>query len=356
MRRGSFLAVLALTTFLWPGTAPADSSRDYRTVTVMTRNVYHGVDAELFAVPSAISLADLMSKVAAVYQAYHDRDFPARAKALAREIARTRPDLIGLQEMTLVQTDSPPDGPATPATTVDLDFVAVLLDALADRGLRYVPVATIFDFDAELPSALGFDVRHTVRDVILARAHSDIEVSNPQAGTFASNCALPAPALGGSITIKRGWVSVDVRSRGTEFRFVSTHLDGDCLPVTPAIQAAQAKELLGGPLATELPVVFVGDLNSAPDSVGGAYGALATGGFLDAWLAAGAGPGFTCCQADHLDNGASQLSSRIDHILLRGDLEVRDVELVGTVPFAVTVPRWASDHAGVVATIELPRP
>ena len=127
-----------------------------RVVTVMSQNVYHGVDAEIFAVPTAISFLDLLTKVAAVYNGYIARNFPERASALAAEIGATRPDLIGLQEVMLVRTDSPMDGPATPATTVALDYLQILLDALDSRGLHYEVVVQSIEFDAELPSLLGF--------------------------------------------------------------------------------------------------------------------------------------------------------------------------------------------------------
>src|SRR5262249_3244122 len=155
----------------------------------------------------------------------------------------------------------PPDGAATPAPTVVLDYVQYLLDALAARGLSYEVVATSIGWDVELPSALGFDVRHTDREVILARADlktADLKLSNVQAGPFATNCVMATRI--GPITIKRGWVSADVKIRGREFRFVTTHLDGDC--TDPTIQTAQASELLDGPGATDLPLVFVGDFNS----------------------------------------------------------------------------------------------
>ncbi|MGH8770735.1 MAG: hypothetical protein ACREV2_06075 [Burkholderiales bacterium] len=42
-----------------------------------------------------------------------------------------------------MRTQSPPDGTATPATTVTLDFVRILLDALAARGLHYEVVVAI---------------------------------------------------------------------------------------------------------------------------------------------------------------------------------------------------------------------
>ena len=47
---------------------------------------------------------------------------------------RTRPDLIGVQEPILVRTQQPPDGPATLATKVELDYVQMLLDALNPTG------------------------------------------------------------------------------------------------------------------------------------------------------------------------------------------------------------------------------
>ena len=107
-----------------------------------------------------------------MYQGYFARNFPERAAALAAEVEATQPDLIGLQEAILVRTQSPPDGPATPATTVALDFVQILLNALAARALHYEVVVQSINVDAELPSTLGFDVRHTDREVILARAGS----------------------------------------------------------------------------------------------------------------------------------------------------------------------------------------
>src|SRR3989442_14094354 len=181
MRRILFVG-LAL--FMMAGCLPPVAAAEERTVTVMTRNVYHGVDAEIFAVATATSFPDLLAKVAAVYNGYLARKFHERAAALAAEIDAVRPDLIGLQEAVLIRTQAPPDGPATPATTVTLDYVQMLLDALAARGLAYEVVVQSIGLDAEAPSALGFDVRHTDREVILARRDlqtSDLKLSNAPA-------------------------------------------------------------------------------------------------------------------------------------------------------------------------------
>ena len=361
MKRVIFILLLALLLLVTPVSAQQGTPfKGNRVATVMTYNVYHGVDAELNAVPTATSFPDLLQKVAAVYQGYFARNFPERAAAIADEIEAVQPELIGMQEAVLVRTQFPADGPATPATTVALDFVQILLDELAGRGLHYEVVVQSIGFDAELPSALGFDVRHTDREVILARADlktADLKLSNAQAGSFATNCTIPSPVTG-PITFQNGWVSVDAKIRGKSFRFVSTHLDAACLPVTDLIQQAQAAELLAGPAATSLPVVLVGDLNSPGDGSGASYNLFAGAGFADAWALGGAGDGFTCCQAADLLNPDSTLNTRIDHVLFRGGFTVLEVAVLGDEQADRTAPSgfWPSDHAGVGASLQLPHP
>jgi endonuclease/exonuclease/phosphatase family metal-dependent hydrolase len=356
------LFVLLLVVVLLP--THADSKQETtpvgrdRVVTVMTQNVYHGVDEELNAVAGAVDFPDLLAKVAAVYQGYLARDFPSRAEAIADQVELVQPELIALQEAILVRTQTPPDGPATPATTVALDYVQLLLDALADRGLHYEVVVQLPNFDVELPSALGIDVRQTDRSVILARADlktSELKLSNAQAGNFATNCVLPTSI--GDINFLRGWAAVDVKIRGKSFRFISTHLDFACLQFTSAIQLAQAAELMNGPAATSLPVVLAGDFNSPADGTGATYNTLTAAGFRDAGAEAGIGHLLTCCQAPDLLNLPSLLDMRVDLVLLRGGFGVRAADVFGDHPDDRTPSGlWPSDHAGVAATLVLPHP
>jgi endonuclease/exonuclease/phosphatase family metal-dependent hydrolase len=328
-----------------------------RVVTVMTRNVYHGVDAEFAAVPTATDFPDLLQKVAEVYQGYFTRNFPERAMALAAEIEAERPDLVALQEAILVRTQVPPDGPTTPASTVALDYLEILLDALAARGLHYEVAVQSFNSNHELPSALGFDVRQTDRVVILARTDlttADLKVSNAQGGIFATNCTIPTNFIG-PVTISRGWVAVDVAIRGKAFRLINTHLDAACLPFTSAIQQAQAAELLAGPAATDLPVVLAGDLNSPGDGTGATYNNLIGAGFVDAAVEAGVGSIPTCCQAPDLLNPASILDRRSDYVLSRTGFTVLAADIVGDdSEDRTTSGLWPSDHAGVVVRFQLP--
>jgi endonuclease/exonuclease/phosphatase family metal-dependent hydrolase len=328
-----------------------------RIVTVMTQNLYSGVDQEIFAVPTATSFFDLASKVLDVYNGYFARNFPARAERIAAEVAATRPDLIALQEAILVRTQTPPDGPATPATTVALDFVQILRSALAAKGLHYEVAVESPGFDAELPS-FAFDLRHTEREVILARSDlktADLKLSNPQIGNFAVNCQIPGPTGFPPITITRGWASIEAKIRGKSFRLVTTHLDPICLDFgITAVQLAEASELLAGPASTKLPLLVVGDFNSIPPT-GGAYNLALSSGLTDVWNVIGLGTGWTCCQAPHLGNYPSGLDQRIDFVFFRGGWTPLSAVNVGqNLENRTASGLWPSDHAGVVAKLRLP--
>jgi len=338
------IAVAALAAFA--GTAAAvDHPKSDREITVMTRNLYLGTD--LTPILTAPSQPALLAAVAAAWAQVQSNDFPARAQAIADEIATSEPDLIGLQEAMLFRTDVPPDGPATPAETVAYDFVQLLVDALAQRGLDYTAVSTFTGTDAELPSGLPptKDVRLTDHVVVLARSDDRMKLSNPQSGAYPT--ALTVNTIAGPLTLPRGWASVDVKLRGRSFRFVTTHLDAFSAPV----RNAQAAQLLAGPAATDLPVVLVGDTNSGPGTDLTAYGILTGGGFDDAWIS---GP-LTCCFKNDLHNPDPTLTKRVDLVLTTGGFDFLAGDVVGEDAADRTASGlWPSDHAGVVTTLRLP--
>jgi endonuclease/exonuclease/phosphatase family metal-dependent hydrolase len=328
----------------------------------MTRNVYHGVDAELNRAAAARSFSEFLFATATIFNGYHERNFPERAAALAAEIETTQPDVIGLQEAIMVRKDAPADGARTPAEEISLDYLKVLLDELQAQGLHYSPVVHSINWDIEVPTALGFDLRHTDRIVTLIRTDEGpgFEVLSTDSGHFETNCKLPTAAVG-QIEIVRGWTSVDLSVRGKAVRFINTHLDGDCSD--PAIQLTQAREILRGPVQEardkDLPVILLGDLNSKADDTGTpTYAELLepSAGFVDAWTEGGGGPGFTCCQNDDLRNTETVLSDRRDFVLFRqGPFKVTDARVVGANPADRTPSGlWPSDHAGVVAELRVP--
>ena len=325
-----------------------------RDVDVMTYNVYLGGD--LTPVITAGTQVQFITAATNLYQQVLATDFPARAVSIARSINQTDPLLIGLQEVSLWRTDTPADGPATPAENVTFDFLEILLDELKAQGLHYEPVSVVENFDGEAPTALGFDARLTDRDVILARSDlptAHLKISNERSENFETELQIPNPVIG-TIDVARGWNSIDVKVRGKSFRFINTHLEAFSSPV----QVAQAQELLSGPADTSMPVVMAGDFNSnavgsSPPTTTPTYGILLSAGFTDAWpQAAPLNLGNGCCWNSDLLSGV--LDHRIDLVLFRGGgFSSTEADLLGEEDADRTpAGHHPSDHSGVFTGLE----
>jgi len=193
-----------------------------------------------------------------------------------------------------------------------------------------------------------------MRDVILARVGAGVETSNPKGGHFVT--PLPAPILGKTVPIVRGWAAVDASVRGsTPFRFVDTHLEA----FEPHIRAAQASELVKppGPATGPLPVILVGDLNSDDDTVAGddrwAYELLEAAGLVERSTA----EPLSCCLDEsllgELDGGeVADFDHQVDHVMTDDPAGIQLVSSVVTGLFPVN-GFWDSDHAGVTSTLEI---
>jgi endonuclease/exonuclease/phosphatase family metal-dependent hydrolase len=324
--------------------------------TLMTWNIYLG--ASLTPIFVATTPQEFVAAVGSAYNRIQASNFTERANSIADEIQETHPDLIGLQEVSLLRTQSPSDGLRTLATNVSSDYLQLLIDVLAARGLIYEPIVVQTAFDSEVPGLINgslADIRLTDREVILASADRDFTLSNIQGARFAANFTITT-ALG-PFSIPRAWVSVDVTfDHGDKARIVSTHLEPILHPqLSPIIQGLQADELINGPANTNLPVVILGDFNSNADGTGTpTYSKMINADFIDTWNKAGEGAGFTCCQAENLLNPNSSLGERIDFMFFKGTFDVKDIELVGNQQNDRTISGlWPSDHAGVVANLNL---
>jgi len=377
-------AALALATTVVPLQAFADNDVDK--IKVMSRNIYLGAD--IFPVvaiaqnpdpanPLAVPIA-----VAEVLQTVHATNFPERAQALADEISRRNPHVIGLQEVSQWFT-GPADslvGGTTPASDVVYDFLDILLAAMAERGLDYT-VATVSDnAEIELPMFTGIDgagnptfldLRLEDRDVVLVRNSNNVSFSNTYSTTFQNNLAIP---LGGvSVEFTRGFNMLDVNVKGADYRFVNVHLEVGGSEPFKSFQAIQMNELLQTVNATtlpETPVIMVGDFNSSPDDLP-FESALGIGtlvppylqavgtSYSDIWLSKKKPKdGFTCCFAADVSDEDAVLTSRIDHIFL--DPKNREVQklkakVIGdsNADMTDTSGLNPSDHAGVFGKIKL---
>ena len=383
-RTARWAVAVLLVTVLAVGNAPAYGAANHRPIKVMTRNLYLGASFGriVAAAGSCGAVVDFtclraLANAAAASRSIVDRtDFPARAKLLAREIADADPALIGLQEVTLWRSGPLELGNVgtVNATTVEYDYLAILLRELRNRGLRYDVVVAQPQADIELPAfngtdlAGGRDIRWTLHDVILRRA--DVAVSDHGGVTFPDAISVHFGAGPLTVVSRRGYVWADAIVNRRPLRFVNTHLDAD----SATLRALQAQALAAA-LApvTNRTVVVVGDLNSdpldasvtaphldpTPNNV--AFQTLvSSGGFTDTWTAAskrkGAGP--TAFLGELLtDADTSSMSTRIDHVLARPaaggrPVSVQSAHITGIDGDNRTAQGlWASDHAGVVTTI-----
>jgi len=355
----------------------------------MTRNLYLGAD--IFKVVEAAQ-ADpdtIPFAVAEVFQTAMYTNFPARAEAIADEIARYKPQVVGLQEVSTYYIQTPGDflaGNPVQAETLVIDFYTVLDAALKARGMEYTAF-TVSNADIEMPMVdpnadppyYLSDIRLVDHDVILVREdHDAVEVIN---GNYQAQLVLD---LGGTnVSFSRGYVAVDVDVKGTTYRFVNTHLEVRSAPesVFRYFQAKQMEELMGTlaylSSVDPKPIVMVGDFNSSIEDEEGywahpVYGPLpytppymqaGNAGYLDSWLLQKKyDDGFTSGFDEYVSDPDAELTSRIDLIFVAPDvLTIKKVSatVVGDEEIDM-VPNsndpgmylWPSDHAGVVAKIK----
>lgn len=322
-------------------------------VTAMTRNVYVGADIE--QVLTAQTPADVPVKVEEQWQALVASKPEERARAIAGEIVAAGAQLVGLQEISLLRTQSPGDaitGGTTPAETVVFDYLQLILDALQDLGESYSVAAKVENFDLEMPRANATfdDVRLTDFDVILAR--NDVTVTGMSMGNYTS---IMAPlTVSGTIEIKRGWALADVTIGELAVKVVNTHLESAAL----GIRIGQGQELLEMLSGETGPILLVGDLNSDAAQAEPVYASLIADGFSDTWTMSGeAGPGYTCCHSVDLASEEGASDRRIDLIMLKQmDAQVAGVAIVGdTQADKMASGIWPSDHFGYSARILIER-
>ncbi|MGD8568188.1 MAG: endonuclease/exonuclease/phosphatase family protein [Gammaproteobacteria bacterium] len=373
-------SLLVIVFFALPALADEPDDHGRGPIKVLTQNLYVGAD--ILRVVDVGSVEDIPGAVAQTLQIIQQTNFPERAKAIAKEIKRAQPDLIGLQEVSTLRTQFPGDffvGNPQQAEDVMYDYLDILLAELKKKGLHYKVAAIVQNADVEVPAYAGtdgmgnplfMDVRLTDHDVILAR--KSIKIRNSTAKHYFTNLQVPVTE-NFTIDFTRGYTAVDARVRGKWYRFANTHLELPGPPPVSLIPAAQAQELIGVLSQSPLPVVLVGDFNSSPedqtDSTGAVppYMQLVMSNFADTWLHRFGKPsaGYTCCQDELLDNETSLLNMRIDHIFVRspdGDPTVLNdamvlANTVGDRPKDKTPSGlWPSDHAGVWARIKFFNP
>jgi Endonuclease/Exonuclease/phosphatase family len=369
----ALLRALSLCVVIWvvgAGAAYAGENGAH-SVTVMTQNLYQGTEFRNFEALAGTNptLGEALAATSADYGTYVGTRFKDRVTQIAAEIVQNKPALVGLQEVATWHAG--PFNEAHPfglPTAVTEDFTQELLAALSADGGHYA-VASRHDnnFTLAFPIFTGtglLGVGMVESGVIIARSDlppGQLKLSNPQSGTYNARIPLianpldPDPPHGFVFT--NSWQSVDVKTHGRNFRFITTHLDA--LAPGGFVSGPQAQELLAGPANTSLPVVVGGDMNSGPALAPAAYNTFLAGGLSDTWAAGGLGaPPLTCCRLapkDLTSDPDAAYTEDPDHLFTRGPFSVLDTHLVGNgVPSPAPEPFiWPSDHAGMVATLNL---
>lgn len=349
----------AFTAFVGAIGPHAKAQNKNRNLVVMTRNMDTGSDYNF--VLAAKSQFEAAVAVDATYKEILASGIPERADAIAAEIQQRLPDLVALQEVTMLRRGTA----GGPATEVVVDQLESLLESLNSRGLHYAPAAVQRNSDLEftaleLSSFTFYDARVTDFDVVLARTDlpvSQLKVEQVTQEYFTT--ILEFDMFGQKISVPRGWIAVDVKLRGKPYRLVDTHLESINYPV----QIAQALELVNGPTITTRPVILAGDINSdgsGSDAVlSASYQILMSAGFQDFWpMAHPLDPGFT--NPLHGEDPYTPVSApyqRIDVILFKEGgkgIEAREEFLIGNRQSDLTPHGfWPSDHAGIVESFTL---
>ncbi len=334
----------------------AEARQNEANVSIMTQNMDAGTDlafvlAPLLEVPPPFSLEQGVDLTLAEVIA---SNIPERAALLAAQIAIERPDIIGLQEVTLWRIGPTPEA----ATEILFDQLELLLAALVKEGVPYEVVAINRLTDLALPGTTGA-LRFTDRDALLVRSDlrpPELHFSNIHANIY------DAALLFQGLPVSQGWISADVHMRNRQFRLVVTHLESPIsgVPEATYVQVAQASELIHSLRNVTFPVVLCGDFNSdanfgdGPDATP-SVALIEAAGYADTWRIANPNdPGDTWplfledqYPPPFFTTYIPFDPERIDLFFSRG---IQIISAKQVLAPSGSMPPYGSDHAGVIAT------
>ena len=407
-----FLVILlfnfTLTLLLFP--VPAAKANEPYQITVMSRNLYLGADVGV-----ALDLIpDLPAAAQFMWDQVKKTDFTKRANKLAAEAALDRPALIGVQEATIWYCKKN----LWSEKVAVFDFLEQFVEATKSTGVPYsiatfagekafnpgysiaaIPYLTKVEDPDLFPSLFGSKSAacgFTIGDAILVR--DDLKGNIKMVGNTEYEATYSiVPTL---MTIYRGYTWIDFQSNDSIVRVISTHLesiwDENKVP-NSALQAAQLIEDLKG---TKMPLIVMGDFNADPRDprpVGelnpglqpvtsetcptsgftscNAYKRMIEAGFINSSPDAD-DPKYFTWGASALLNGADEkrvgaakefgnqygFTDRLDYIFTKNVYATISSKIIGNI-YPDGSSNWdcgkekcfASDHAGIVATIEIPR-
>lgn len=271
MRKANRTIVSALTLILGLA-SPAQATES--TVTVMSRNIYLGADVGI----AMNLLPDFKAAAQFMWEQVELTDFNQRSKVLANEIATANPDVVGIQEATKWMCQK---GVFSSRVTV-YDFTQMLLIELDQLGYTYeiasvgdnqainpgfsippIPHLTLVTDEDVFPAIFGTETvacGFEIADALLVK--SDLGSQVKAVGTTEYKDAYTIiPTL---MTVYRGFSWADIAVKGTEIRFVATHLESLWDEGEVPLAKIQTDQLIADLSDSEIPVIVMGDFNSDP--------------------------------------------------------------------------------------------
>ena len=386
--RRSFAVVVATAAALTFATmttsaSAAPSKPSAVTLDVQTYNLDLGADlTPLFLATGIPSLKQAAAQVYADVEASRPAE---RMQAVARIIAKQRPDVVGLQEVATWQVApyvTLPNG--LPVVVVPYqttyDFLHLLLNDLAALGVGYQAVSSDVTFDsaAAVPIAIPISgtvaARYVDQNVVLVSdaLTRHAAVSNPQDANYQAKFTVTLLGIV-PVSVGRGWASIDITQRGRTFRFFDTHLEAyGTTPLKDNIRNPQAVELAATVTSSPYPTITVGDFNARPtmcatwrqppqaeDANTVAYGTMQSA-WMEPVMAASAPEGplrpgqldqrtrqpHRCHQHTHPPHRRRLPQRRVQR---PAELRRRNTTAERTQPNGL----WPSDHASTVAKVRL---
>lgn len=330
-----------------PSASLSRSAAPSHAISVLTWNMYVGTDVD--AVVAALLTPSTADDLPAIQQALatlQETDVSVRAAAIADQVAKLHPDVLGFEEVSEIHADL--ETLLGIPGTLDLDYLSILQDALSARGLDYDVAVVGPGVNVTLPGVSLAD-----HDVLLVDPDR-VTVSSTTSQAFTYNVG----TISTGVSLIRGWAQTQVTVHGTDYTIVDTHPESGEGTDLENLRAAQVGELVGA-LATAERVILMGDFNDVPGSP--MYDVVTNAGYTDSWHAMRPGvDGYTCCHLPDLSDMVGALDQRIDYIFTRGvgrsgpGLQGK-IDRIGDVPSdRVQGPDykiWPSDHAGLVASL-----
>lgn len=403
------ILIAALVALSFLPVIPAQAQEPYR-LTVMSRNLYLGADVgvALEKIPNFPAAAQFM------WDQMKQTNFTARAAKLARETVLDRPELIGVQEATIWYCKKDLFGDQVAVFNFLDEFIA----ATKQTGVGYslasangveafnpgysiaaVPYLTKVNDESLFNSLFGqksASCGFTIGDALLVR--DDVKDQIIQVGnTEYKQSYSIVPTI---MTIYRGYTWADFKVQDSVVRVITTHLESLWDENKVPNSALQAQQLVADLKDAKMPLIVMGDFNAdsrdprpldAPNpgeqpvvsdtcpTPGGAkcnaYITMIEAGYENAspdaqnpryftWGAAALLNGPDKKRAKFAKEFGNQygFTDRLDYIFTKNAYATVSAKIIGNVwPDGSGV--WScgseicfpSDHAGVVATIELPR-